>query len=190
MAYIFMAVFAILIVSIDQLTKYWTVHNIVPGYVDKFEIYFPKLCESYSINPDMYDKLDNKITVIPGVLQFSHSFNDGGAWGMFDGAIWLFVIVFSVFAAFIIWEFPKKKMPFTTFERFCIVAVFAGGLGNIIDRIRLGFVIDMIDTLTNINFIKNFPVFNVADIFITCGCILLMLHLIFFNKEFWKDEKK
>ena len=101
MAYIFMAVFAILIVSIDQLTKYWTVHNIVPGYVENYEIYFQKLCESYSINPDMYDQLNSKITVIPDVLQFSHIFNDGGAWGMFDGAIWLFVIVFSIFAAFI-----------------------------------------------------------------------------------------
>ena len=35
-----------------------------------------------------------------------------------------------------------------------------------------------------------FPVFNVADIFITCGCILLLVHLVFFNKAFWKDEKK
>ena len=54
-----------------------------------------------------------------------------------------------------------------------------------IDRLRLGYVVDMIAT----DFM-NFPVFNVADIFITCGCILLMLHLVFLNKEFWKDEKQ
>ena len=36
----------------------------------------------------------------------------------------------------------------------------------------------------------DFPVFNVADIFITCGCIVMMVSLIFFNKEFWKEEKK
>ena len=54
-----------------------------------------------------------------------------------------------------------------------------------IDRLRLGYVVDMIAT----EFI-DFPVFNVADCFITCGCIVLMVHLVFFNKEFWKEEKK
>ena len=61
----------------------------------------------------------------------------------------------------------------------------AGAVGNIIDRIRLGFVIDMI----NLEFME-FPVFNVADCFICCGCIALMVHLVFFNKDFWKDDKK
>ena len=93
--------------------------------------------------------------------------------------------MFLLFAAAIIWEFSKKRMPFTTFERWCIVSIFAGGLGNMIDRLRFGFVVDMIE----VEFI-NFPVFNVADSFITCGCIALLLHLIFFNKEFWKEEKK
>jgi signal peptidase II len=65
------------------------------------------------------------------------------------------------------------------------MTLFAGGFGNMIDRLLLGYVVDMIAT----EFI-NFPVFNVADCFITCGCILLMAHLVFFNKEFWKDEKK
>ena len=54
-----------------------------------------------------------------------------------------------------------------------------------IDRVRLGYVVDMI----GLDFI-DFPVFNVADCFITCGCIALMISLVFFNKEFWKDEKK
>ena len=54
-----------------------------------------------------------------------------------------------------------------------------------IDRIRLGYVVDMIC----VDFM-DFPVFNVADCFITCGAVLLMVHLIFFNKAFWKDEKK
>ena len=54
-----------------------------------------------------------------------------------------------------------------------------------IDRVRLGYVVDMIC----VDFI-DFPVFNVADIFITCGCFILLLHLAFFNKTFWKEEKK
>ena len=84
-----------------------------------------------------------------------------------------------------VWEFSKKRWPFTTLERWCIVSVLAGGLGNMIDRLRLGYVVDMIETE-----FMNFPVFNVADCFITCGCILLLIHLFLFNKEFWKEEKK
>lgn len=158
MAYILMAVFAAMILIADQVTKFLTVAKI-----------------------PLYGKVD----FLPGIVSLTYVQNDGAAFSMLEGQQWLFAVVFAVFAAFIIWEFSKKRLPFTTFERFCIVAVFAGGLGNMIDRLRLGYVVDMIAT----DFI-NFPVFNVADIFITCGCILLMLHLIFFNKEFWKDEKK
>ena len=66
-----------------------------------------------------------------------------------------------------------------------IAAIYGGGLGNVIDRVRLGYVVDMIE----VDFI-DFPVFNVADCFITCGAIALIFHLVFFNKAFWKDEKK
>ena len=76
-------------------------------------------------------------------------------------------------------------MPFTTFERWCIAVIYAAGLGNMIDRLCLGYVVDMVKTE-----FMNFPVFNVADCFITCGCIVLLVHLFFFNKEFWKDDKK
>ena len=94
-------------------------------------------------------------------------------------------MIFIVFTIAIIWDFIKKTMPFTKLERWFVVCIYAGGLGNMIDRLRLGYVVDMIA----LDFI-HFPVFNVADCFITCGCILLLVHLILFNKEFWKDEKK
>lgn len=157
MTYIFMAIFTVLIVAADQLTKYLTVANI---------------------------SLGGAVPAIPGLFDFTYVQNTGAAWSSFEGQHWLFVLVFAVFAAFIIWEFPKNRMGFKPFERWCIVAVFAGGLGNIIDRVRLGYVVDMIC----LEFM-DFPVFNVADCFISCGCIALMFHLIFFNKEFWKDNK-
>ena len=63
---------------------------------------------------------------------------------------------------------------------------FVGGVGiNKIARFRFGYVVDMIGT----DFME-FPVFNVADCFITCSCILLLAHLFLFNKDFWKEEKK
>lgn len=158
MTYLFMAVFAGLIVAADQLTKYLVVARI-----------------------PLYTTVD----VLPGLFSLTYVQNDGAAFSMLEGQQWLFALIFLIFTVLLIWEFCKKTLPLKKFEYWCIAAVYAGGLGNMIDRIRLGYVVDMIKT----EFI-NFPVFNVADIFITCGCIALMVHLIFFNKEFWKDEKK
>ena len=64
-------------------------------------------------------------------------------------------------------------------------AILGGGLGNILDRVFRGYVVDMIAT----DFIS-FPVFNVADCFITCGVIGLLIHLALFNRSFWREEKK
>ena len=129
--------------------------------------------------------LYSKVPAIPGLFHFTYVQNTGAAFSSFEGMQWLFVLVFLFFTGWIIWEFSRKRLPFTAFERWLIVAIYAGGLGNMIDRLRFGFVVDMIE----VEFI-NFPVFNVADCFITCGCILLLAHLFLFNKEFWKEEKK
>ena len=158
MQYILMILFALGIVAVDQFTKYLTVANIA---------------------------LHQDVSFLPGVLGFTYVQNTGAAWSSFEGMIWLFALVFAVLTVAIVWEFSKKRLPFTTMERWCIAAIYGGGLGNMIDRLRLGFVVDMIQT----EFIT-FPVFNVADCFITCGCILLLVHLFLFNKEFWKEEKK
>ena len=158
MQYIPMILFALGIVAADQFTKYLTVANIaLHGHVD----------------------------VWPGVVGLTYVQNTGAAWSSFEGMIWLFALVFAVLTVAIVWEFSKKRLPFTTLERWCIAAIYGGGLGNMIDRLRLGFVVDMIETE-----FMNFPVFNVADCFITCGCILMLVHLFLFNKEFWKEEKK
>lgn len=187
MMYAFMAVFAVLIVVADQLSKSWTVNHIAASVCHMEGVncaeHMEKLQQLFHI-PAQTD-LPNSVPGVNGVFELSHVHNTGAAWSSFRGQIWLFVLIFAVFAAFIIWEFSTKKMGFKTFERWCLVAVFAGAVGNIIDRIRLGFVIDMI----NLEFM-NFPVFNVADCFICCGCIALMVHLVFFNKDFWKDDKK
>jgi signal peptidase II len=158
MQFILMAIMAVGIVAADQLTKYITVQSI---------------------------PLFSSVPAIDGVFHFTFVQNTGAAFSSFEGMQWLFAVIFALFTAAVIWEFATGKMGFTTLERWCIAAVWAGGLGNMIDRVRLGYVVDMICT----DFIT-FPVFNVADIFITCGCILLLVHLIFFNKGFWKDEKK
>ena len=157
MQFIFMGIFAALIVALDQVTKLLVVNGI---------------------------PLHTGVEVIPGLFRLTYVQNTGASFSSFQGMQWLFMLVFLLFTAAIIWEFSKKRWPFTSFDRWCIAAVYAGGLGNMIDRLRLGYVVDMIQT----EFIE-FPVFNVADCFITCGVVLLLVHLVFFNRDFWKDEK-
>ena len=91
---------------------------------------------------------------------------------------------FSIFFVFL-HEAQRVEREESGSERWAIAAIYGGGLGNMIDRLRLGYVVDMIETQ-----FMDFPVFNLADCFITCGCILLIVHLAFFNKAFWKEEKK
>ena len=129
--------------------------------------------------------LYSEVPVIDGLFHLTYVQNTGAAFSSFQGMRWLFVVIFAVFTVYLIWEFSGKRMPFTDFERWLMVLIYAGGLGNMIDRLRLGFVVDMIE----VEFIR-FPVFNAADCFITCSCILLLAHLILFNKEFWKEETK
>ena len=158
MQFLWYALFAAGIVAVDQWTKYLTVANIA---------------------------LYQDIEFIPGFLGLTYVQNTGAAFSSFEGQQWLFALIFAVFTAAILWEYFKSPMPFTGFDRWCIAAVYGGGLGNMIDRVRLGYVVDMIEA----KFMR-FPVFNVADCFITCGCIAMMVSLIFFNRAFWKEEKK
>ncbi len=158
MQFLAFSLFAAAIVAADQFTKYLTVANIA---------------------------LYEDIPFLPGLLQLTYVQNTGAAFSSFEGQQWMFALIFVVFTGLVFWEYFRKPMGFTTLERWCIAAIYGGGLGNMIDRVRMGYVVDMIETT-----FMEFPVFNVADCFITCGCILLMAHLVLCNKEFWKDEKK
>ena len=155
---LFMALFAAGIVAADQFTKYLVLANI---------------------------PLHGQVDVLPGVVGLTYVQNDGAAWSSFSGMQWLFAVIFIVFTVAVFWEYRKQSMHFTPFEWWCIAAVYGGGLGNMIDRVRFGYVVDMIQTQ-----FMDFPIFNVADCFICCGCIVLIAHLLLFNKAFWKENKE
>lgn len=158
MRLLWMGLFSFGIVAADQITKYLVVANI-PLYAQ----------ESF----------------LPGILSLTYVQNTGAAFSLLSGQRWLFVAVFAVLTGLLLLEYFKKPLPFSTFERWCIAAVYGGGLGNALDRVFRGYVVDMLKT----DFIR-FPVFNVADCFITCGCIALIFSLVFLNKGFWKEETK
>lgn len=158
MAFFWYALFAAGIVAADQLTKFLVVQQL-----------------------PLYDK----VSVLPGVLGLTHVRNEGAAFSSFQGMQWLFALIFVIFTGMILYEYFKKPLGFLPFERWCIAAIYGGGLGNMVDRLRMGYVVDMIETE-----FMDFPVFNVADCFITCGCIVLAVHLALYNKPFWKEEKQ
>lgn len=141
------AIAVVLVLILDQVVKYWTNVNLEVNEVKE---------------------------LIPGFIELTNKRNPGAAWGLFENGRWLFVVLTVVACIVIILalrnDYIKGKL-----GRWMLVLVMAGGLGNFIDRLIYGYVVDML----HFEFI-NFPVFNVADIFISvCGiifCIWLVFH--------------
>lgn len=112
------------------------------------------------------------ITVIKDFFYLVYVENYGIAFGMFRNKTWFFIIaisIISVFVAFMIYKFHNKSIPVTI----CLALILGGAIGNLIDRIRLGYVVDYL------SFTIFSPVFNFADSAIVVGAILLSLILIF-----------
>ncbi len=133
------------------------------------------------------DRLKNKeeISVIPKILSFSYVENDGAAWGIFGGKRAMFVIltiVMFLIICFVIYrlnivrnEENKRVLGMMEIDLYVLIA---GAVGNFIDRIKVGYVVDFIKT----DFIS-FPVFNVADCYVTVSMIVLIILILFFVKE-------
>lgn len=120
------------------------------------------------------------IHVINGLLDFTYVQNRGAAFGMLSNQRWIFMVMTAVIMAGIIYWWLKGYFTHIT-GKICAVLIVAGGIGNMIDRIRLGYVVDFID----ISPLFRFAVFNVADCCVTVGAVLFMVYIIFYM-----DEKK
>lgn len=117
------------------------------------------------------------IEAIPGVFSLVYVKNTGAAFSMLEDKTWLLSIISIVFCIFVAVYYIMKK-PRSRLLCSAGTLVFAGALGNAIDRIFYGYVVDFIKT----DFIE-FPVFNIADIAITVGAVLLMIYVIFFDSR-------
>ena len=118
--------------------------------------------------------------VLPGFLALTYAENKGAAFSMLSGARWFFIVVAAIFIG-ILWYMYKKNYFTTWWSKLGAVMIVAGTVGNAIDRVRYGYVVDMFEVL----FMK-FAIFNVADIFITVGAVFFLLYM--FVTEF--DDKK
>lgn len=112
--------------------------------------------------------------VIPHFLNITSHRNNGAAWGILSGKMGFFYIITLIILAVLI-IFYIKETKYNVFMQVAISLLFAGALGNFIDRVFNGEVVDFIDT--NI-FGYDFPIFNVADSSLTIGVIFVIIALI------------
>ncbi len=117
---------------------------------------------------------NSSIRIIDGVLSFTYVENNGGAYGIGNDSTFMFIIVSLVIIILIIKFILSKNNSIPIHILFNLGLIVAGGIGNLIDRIFRGFVIDYID----FNSIIKYPVFNLADICVVIGCLIIGINLI------------
>ena len=124
--------------------------------------------------------------LLPGLFALAHVRNYGAAWSSLSGARWLLVGVTVVGMGALVYVVTRVVThPLGVWSLWLIVG---GGVGNLIDRVRNGYVVDMIAT----EFIR-FPVFNVADVFVTCGAAAAAVYYLRFYEKCdaknWEKKK-
>lgn len=174
MLYLTLALFAAAIVALDQLTKYLTVAHFAP-YVQSYTAALA------SGAPWSGVPAEENIAVIPGIFHITFTGNTGAAFSMLENSRTFFLLITAVFLALVVvcvWKKWLKSKP----SLFALAAVTGGAVGNLIDRMVQSYVVDMIE----VEFVR-FAVFNVADCFITCGAIALILFVFLEDR---KEKKK
>jgi len=146
----------VLLTALDQITKLWAVKSLRPF---------------------------GEIPIIEGVFNLRYVENTGAAFSILQGKTILLTVIPIVACVFMVYILLTKKIS-SRLGSWGITLILSGALGNLIDRIFRGAVVDMFDFE-----LINFPVFNVADICVTVGAVLFFIYAIFFyDKAEKKDE--
>lgn len=153
MSYLIGALAGAVLLALDQWVKYWTVSHLDLGEACPF---------------------------LPGFAELLRVHNYGAAWSSFSGMRWVLVAVTSVIVAAVAFLLARRIVRHPLGVAACVL-VISGGLGNIIDRVRLGYVVDMF----NFQFMT-YPVFNVADICVVCGAALGAVYYLWFYEKYDK----
>ena len=172
---------AFAVLALDQISKYWIVSSHVVGTLGySGSLYDLSALRSFLSQTTVVQQ--NAIPQNGTFIILSFTPNDAALWGLGSGNPWASRLLLSLTAVFIFLLLfftirSGKKLP--KLSRVIVGLLIGGSIGNLYDRIAFGYVRDMICT----KFI-DFPVFNIADISITCGAALLIIYILFF------DEKK
>ena len=144
----------VMIIIFDRVTKYFAVKNLYGG---------------------------NIVNFIPGVVQFRYAENTGMAFSMLSGARWIFILV-TVVACVGVFYYMLSNRCKSLWLYWSLGVVVSGGIGNLVDRVMQGYVVDFIEPT-----FVDFAVFNIADCAVTCGAVSLVIYLVF---DIIKDAKK
>ncbi|MBQ3379262.1 MAG: signal peptidase II [Clostridia bacterium] len=135
----------ILIIAFDQIVKWWA---------------------SYSL------RFTGSIPVVGNAIQFTYAENKGAAFSSFTSHTDLLIVISAVFVVVALILLIKYYRS-SALLRWSLLFIIGGAIGNLIDRVRLSYVVDMIDFR-----IINFPIFNVADSFISIGAVILVIYAL------------
>ena len=144
----------VLIVAFDQITKYFASLRLSDGDVVGF---------------------------IPGVVRFRYAENTGMAFSMLSGARWVFIVLTVCVCVGVLYYLFSNRCK-SLWLYWSLGVVVSGGIGNLIDRICYGYVVDFIEPT-----FVDFAVFNIADCAVTCGALVLIGYLLI---DAFKDAKK
>ena len=141
----------------DQILKYWVVTHLAVGESAPF---------------------------LPGFMQLTRLHNYGAAWSSFSGRTVLLVVFTAVLLEVVALLLLKKVVRHWTGVTACTL-ILSGGIGNIIDRIVHGYVVDMFDLQ-----LFSYPVFNLADCCVVVGAILGGIYYLFLYEKYDKKKKE
>ena len=147
----------VILIGADQALKYWTVTHLALG---------------------------ESTELLPGVLQLTRLHNYGAAWSSLSGKTVVLLIVTTALLIAVAWLLVKKIVR----HRLGVAAglfILGGGLGNMLDRVWHGYVVDMLD----ISPLFEYPVFNLADCFVVVGAVLGAVYYLWFYDKYDKKER-
>ena len=156
MMYMIGALAAAVILALDQWVKYWITVNLPLG---------------------------ETMPLLPGFMQLRTVHNFGAAWSSFSGMRWLLLLVTGAIVAAVAFVLARRIVRHPLGVAACWL-ILSGGLGNIIDRVRLGYVVDMFHFV----FWPSYPVFNVADICVVCGAVMAAAYYLWFYEKYDKKD--
>ena len=152
----------LLLLAADQLVKLWVVRHM-----------------------ELFDTM----ALLPGFVELKYVQNTGGGWSVLSEHTWLLSLLTALIMAVVLFLMLRRVVRHPLGLWSCTL-VLAGGLGNLIDRLRLGYVVDMF----HFQFWSSYPVFNVADICIVIGMILGAVYYLFLYEKVdaprWKGGAK
>ena len=121
--------------------------------------------------------------LLPGLVELMRVHNYGAAWSSFSGQKWLLLGVTGVIVLAVAWLLVRKVVRHPVGILACCL-ILSGGIGNILDRLRLGYVVDML----HFQFWPSYPTFNVADMCIVSGAVLGAVYYVYLYEK--HDRRK